>query len=85
MQLIFISYVIFFNWASRRGSYLQYLTRFVSFDILEWMLVEKVDDCEQLSTFLSSEKWNVFFLGKGYLEFVAKYQMRNIIVHKQIV
>jgi len=53
------------------------------FNIPEWMLLEQVDDCEQLSIFLSNEKWNVFSLGKDYLEFVAKYPMiDNIIVHK---
>ena len=53
----------------------------MSFDIPEWMLLEQVDDCEQFSIFLSSEKWNV--LGcKDYLELVAKYPMRNIVVTK---
>jgi hypothetical protein len=54
----------------------------VSFDIHEWMLLEQVDDCEQLSIFLNTEKWTVFSLGKDYLEFVAKYLMRNIVVQK---
>jgi len=58
------------------------LTHFESFDILEWMLLEQVDDCEQLSIFPRSEKWNVFSLGKDYSEFVAKYPIRNIVVHK---
>ena len=49
------------------------------------MLLEQFDDCEQLSIFLNNEKWNVFSLGKDYLEFVAKYPMRNIVVHKWIV
>jgi len=53
----------------------------VSFDILECMLLEQLDDYEQLSIFLSSEEWNVFSLGKDYLEFVAKYPTRNIVVH----
>jgi len=52
------------------------------FDIPEWMLVEQVDDCEQLSIFLSSEKWNIFSLDKDYLELVTKYPRRNIVVHK---
>jgi hypothetical protein len=59
-----------------------FFSRFVSFDILEWMLLEQVDDCEQLPIFLTNEKWNVFSLDKDYLEFVAKYPMRNIVVHK---
>ena len=55
----------------------------MSFDIHGWMLLEQVDGCEQLSIFLSSEKWNVSSLGKDYLEFVAKYLIRNIVViHK---
>jgi len=54
----------------------------VSFDIPEWLLLEQVDDCEQLSIFLNTEKWIVFSLGKDYLEFVAKYSMMNIVVHK---
>ena len=49
------------------------------------MLLEQVDDCEKLSIFLNTKKWNVFSLGKYYLEFVAKYPMRNIVVHKYIV
>jgi hypothetical protein len=46
------------------------------------MLLEQVNDCEQLLFFLSSEKWNVCSLGKDYLEFVARYPMRNVVVHK---
>ena len=61
---------------------MQNLTHFVPFDILEWILIEQVDDCEQLSIFQSSEKWNVFYLGKDYLEFVPKYPKRNIVVRK---
>ena len=62
---------------------MQFLTHSVSFDINEWMLLEQVGDCEHLSIFLSTEKWNVFSLGKDYLEFVVKYPVRNIVVHKQ--
>ena len=49
------------NWPRRRCPYLQFYTHFVSFDIHEWIL-EQVDDCEQLSIFLNTEKWNVFSL-----------------------
>ena len=52
----FISYVKIDNWPRRRGPYLQFLTNFVSFDIPEWLLLEHVDDCEQLSIFMASEK-----------------------------
>jgi hypothetical protein len=78
----FISDVKIDNWPRRRGPYLQFLTPSCSFDIPEWMLLEQVDDCERLSIFLNTEKWNVFSLGKDYLKFVAKYPMRNIVVHK---
>ena len=54
----------------------------MSFDILEWMLLEQLDDCEKLYIFLSSEKWNVSSLCKNYLEFVARYPMENIVVRK---
>jgi hypothetical protein len=49
------------------------------------MLLEKVDNYEQLSIFLNTEKLNVFSLGKDSLEFVAKYPMRNIVVHKYFI
>ena len=52
----YISDVKIDNWPRRRGPYLQFLTHFVSFDIPEWLLLEQVDDCEQLSVFLESEK-----------------------------
>jgi len=54
----------------------------VSFDIPEWTLLEQVDDCEQLSIFLGNEKWKVVSMGNDYLEFISKYPMRNIVVHK---
>ena len=47
----FISDVKIDHWPRRRGPYLRFWTRFVSFDIPEWMLLEQVDDCEQLSIF----------------------------------
>jgi hypothetical protein len=77
----FISDVKIDIWQRRRGLHLQFLTHFVSFDILEWILLEQVDDCEQLFIFLSSEKWNLFSLDKDYLEFVAKYPMKNLVVY----
>ena len=55
---------------------------FFNFDTHEWMLLEQVDDCEELSKFLSSEKWTNFSLGKGYLDFVFKYPKRVIILDK---
>ena len=54
----------------------------MSFDIPIWRLLELVDDCEQLSIFINTEKWNVFSLSKDCLNFDANYPMRNILVHK---
>ncbi len=42
----FISDVKVINWPSRRGLYLQFLTHFVGYDVLEGMVLEQVDDCE---------------------------------------
>ena len=54
----------------------------MSIDIPEWILLEQVDDCDQLSNFLASEKWEVFTTGNDYLEFISKYPIRIIVVHK---
>jgi hypothetical protein len=54
----------------------------VSFDIPEWVLLEQVDDCEHFSIFLGSEKWKASSMGNDYLEFISKYPMGNIVVHK---
>jgi len=70
------------NWPKRRGFYLHFLTHFVSFDIIEWLLLKQVDDCEQLSIFLGSEKWNKFSKGKDYLDFANKFPTRKVIVYK---
>ena len=64
------------------GPYVQFLTHFVSFDIPEWLLFEQVDDCEQMSIFLGSEKWNTFSKGKDYLNFANKFSMKMVIVDK---
>ena len=50
----FISDVKAENWPNRRGLYFRFLTHFVGYDVHAWMLLEQVDDCEQLSIFLSS-------------------------------
>jgi hypothetical protein len=68
------------SWTRRRGSYLEFWTYFFNFDTPEWMLLEQADDCEELSKFLSSEKWTTFSLGKVCLEFVDKYPNKRIIV-----
>ena len=54
----------------------------MSFDIPEWLLLEQVDDCEQLSIFIASEKWNIFTKGKDYLDFANGFPMRTVIVDK---
>jgi len=51
----YISDVKIGNWPNRRGPYLQFLTHFVGYNVPEWMLLEQVGDCEQLSVFLSSD------------------------------
>jgi hypothetical protein len=66
----------------KRGPYLQLLTSFVSFDIPEWLLLEQVDECEQLSIFLDSEKWNNFSKGDNYLDFANKFPTRKVIIDK---
>ena len=78
----YISDVKIDNWPRMRGPYLQFLTHFVSFDIPEWLLLEQVDDCEQLSVFLDSEKWNNFSKEEDYLNFASKFPMRKVIVNK---
>ena len=74
----YISDVNIDNWPRRRGSYLQFLTHFVPFDTPEWMLLEQ----SQSPIFLDCEKWKFFSMGNDYLEFISKYRMRNIAVHK---
>ena len=67
--------------AKKEGS-LQFLTHFVSFDIPEWLLLEQVDVCEQLSIYIASEELNIFSKGKEYLDFANKFRMRIVIVDK---
>jgi len=55
------------NWPNRRGLYLQFLTHFVGYDVPEWMLLEQVDDCEQLSVFLSSDVGTQFSQTQPYV------------------
>ena len=57
-------------WPNRRGLYLQFLTHFVGYNGPEWMLLEQVGDCEQLSVFshrmfgLNSPKHKLMFNSK---------------------
>jgi hypothetical protein len=46
------------------------------------LLDEQVDDCEELSKFLSSGKWTNFLIGEVYLDFVSKYPKRIIVIDK---
>ena len=70
------------KWPRRRGAYLQFLTHFVGYEIHEWMLLEQDDDCEQLSTFLTTEKWKLFSLSEDYLTFRTKFPARDIEINK---
>ena len=54
----------------------------MSFDISGWLLLEQVDDCEQLSSFLGSKKWITFSKGKDYVDFANKFPRRIVIVDK---
>ena len=71
------------NWTRKKDPYLQIFYHFVSFDILEWILLEQVDEYEMLSNFLSSEKCKHFYTSKDFLEFVAKYTTRFVVGHKE--
>ena len=48
-------------------SIFKYLTHFVGYDVPEWMLLEQVDDCEQLSVVLSSGVWAQFSQTQSYM------------------
>ena len=64
----YISCVKIGNWHNRRGPYLQILTHFVGYNVVEWMLLEQVDNCEQLSVFLSSDVWAQFSQTEPYVQ-----------------
>ncbi len=64
---------------------MQLLTHFVSFDILEYLLLKQVDDCEYLSIFLNNEKLDNFSKGKDFLFFADKFPMRMVSVNKWTV
>jgi hypothetical protein len=78
----FISGVKVDNWPSRRGLYLQFLTHFVGYDVPKWMLLEQVDDCEQLSIFLSSDVWAQFSQTQFYLQFKTRHPTRDVDLQK---
>ena len=58
------------------------LTLFMNFDTPEWMLFEQIDECEELSKFLESQKWKTFSQGEIYMRFVEKYPTRNVVINK---
>ena len=70
------------NWLRRSVPYLKFLTDFVSFDILECMPLEQVDDCEQLFIVLNTEKCNLFSLSKITWNLLLNIQYENCVVHK---
>jgi hypothetical protein len=78
----YISDVKIGNWPNRRGPYLQFLTHFVGYNVPEWMLLEQVDDCEQLSVFLSSDVWAQFSQTQSYVQFKVKHPARDVDLQK---
>jgi hypothetical protein len=71
------------NWPNRRGLYLQFLTHFVGYDVPKWMLLEQVDDCEQLSVFLSSSNvWARVSQAQAYIQFKTRHLARAVDLHK---
>jgi len=46
------------------------------------MLLEQVDDCEQLSVFLSSDVWAQFSQAKPYVQFKTKHPARDVDLQK---
>ncbi len=68
--------------AKEERSLLTILTYFVNFNTPEWMLLEQIDECEELSKFLESQKWKTFSQGEIYMRFVEKYPTRNVVIDK---
>ena len=73
------------NLPNRRGLYVQFLTYFVGYDGLEWMLLEQVDDCEKLFVFLSSNVWAQFSQTQIYVQFKTRSLARDVNLHKLYV
>jgi hypothetical protein len=46
------------------------------------MLLEQVDDCEQLSAFLSSDVWAQFSQTQPYVQFQTKHLARDVDLQK---
>ena len=49
------------------------------------MLLEQVDDCEQLSIFISSNVWAQFFQTQSYLQFKTRHPARDVDLQKRII
>ncbi len=80
----FVSDIKVDTWPNRRGFYLQFLTYFIEYDVPEWMLLEQVDDCEQLSVFLSSDVWVQFSQTQTYIKFKTRHHARDVDVHEWV-
>ena len=70
------------NWPNHHGTYLQFLAHYVGYDVREWMLLEHVDDCEQLSIFLSSDVWAQFSQTQAYIQSKTRHLARDFDLHK---
>ena len=46
------------------------------------MLLEQVDDCEQLSVFLSSDVWAQFSQTQSYMQFKTRDPARGVDMNK---
>jgi hypothetical protein len=79
----FISDVKVVNCPNRRGLYFQFLTHFIGYDALEWMLLEQLDDCEQQSVFLSSNVWARLSQTQAYAKFKTRHLARDVDLHKE--
>ena len=78
----FISDVKVDNWPNRLCLYLQFLAHFVGYDIPEWMLLEQVDNCKQLSVFLSSHVWAQYSQTQSYMQFKTRHLARDVDLQK---
>jgi hypothetical protein len=70
------------NWPIRQGTYLQFLTYFVGYDVPEWMLLEQVDERRQLFVFLSYDDWEQFSQTQVYVPFKTRHHARDVKLNK---
>ena len=54
----------------------------VGYDVLEWMLLDQVDDCEHLFVFLSSNVWTQFSQTQAYIQFKTQHPARDVDLRK---